>query len=183
MSRNKRKSDKVLFAGVMLVSIIAVVAVGAYVKFAPADEVVNIEEPEEVIVVGGVQLLLPFYEDGQLMFERTEKELPEGTDVRVYTINYYLRNVNAVPEDVEVVTCTIKDSIATLDFNAAFARDYGTEDEMILINGMLSTMGQFEDVSFVKITVEGQEIETIGNLDLTELLRVIRLDPIERTGP
>ena len=180
---SRRNNDKTLVIGVLMVCAVAVLAIGAYVKFAPADEVVNIDEKSEQTVGGGVKILVPRFEEDALRFDITEVEVPADQDPRVFAINLSLRGVAAVPENVVALTCTVEDSIATVDFNAAFDRSYGTEDEMIVLKAILMVMGQFEDVSWVRITVEGSEIETIGNRLLTEPLQVIRPGSGEQSAP
>ena len=173
---SRRKKDKNLVVGVLMVCAVIVVAVGAYVKFAPADKIHITDEVIEQ-TAGGVTVLVPRFEEDGLVFETTEVDVPKDQDPRIFALNLYLRKVAAVPKEVAALTCTVFDTVATVDFNAAFDRSYGTEDEMIVINGILRVLGQFKEIASVMITVEGNVIESIGNLDLTESHRVIRPDP------
>lgn len=173
------KGDKSLITSVLLVCIVVGVGVAAYVKLAPANVVPN--EPvttEEQEGGAGVQLLTPYYVDNELRFKQEQTEVPANVDPKVFAVNRYLRTAKPVPHDAELVSCTVEGSVATLDFNAAFGISYGTDDESTVVNGILATMGQFPDVSYVKFLVEGRELETLGNLDLTGPQDVIRLPSV-----
>ena len=170
------KGDKSLLVSVLLVCAVVAVGVAAYVKYAPADKVVNQvknEEPEQL--GGGVTVLTPYYAEDELKFTEKQVDVPPDADPMVFAVNTYLRTTTIVPKDAQVNTVTVDEGIATLDFKAAFETTYGTFDESTVINGILATMGQFEDVSFVKFTVEGRQLETLGNMELIDPLAVIRL--------
>ncbi len=162
-------SDKNFIVSIVLVSAVVALGLGAYVKFAPADVVpVDKETKEEEPKSGGIRILIPYYKDNELAFRSESVEVPPGVDKYVFAVNSYLRSVEAVPKDALLLTCTVKDKVATLDFNAPFRTSYGTDDESTLINGLLTVMGQFEEVAFVKVVVEGKKIETLGNFDLID---------------
>ncbi len=177
------KGDKSFITSVLLVCVIVAVGIAAYVKLAPADKIddkiVTTEDQEGGV---GVQLLTPYYVENELRFKQEPAEVPANTDPKVFAVNRYLRTTKFVPQGAEVLTCTVDNSIATLDFNGAFATSYGTDDESTVVNGILATMGQFPDVAFVRFTVEGRPLETLGNLDLTDPQDVIRLPGDVATG-
>lgn len=169
-------SDKNLIVSIVMVSVVLLLALLAYVKFAPADVVPQEKEvKEDKPVGGGVRLLTPYYKDNELAFRTSDVEVPPGVDKYVFVVNQYLRSVEAVPKDALLETCTVKDGVATLDFNEAFRTTYGTDDESTLINGLLTVMGQFDDVLFVKVLIKGQKVETLGNYDLIDPQQVQRI--------
>lgn len=114
--------------------------------------------------------LTPKFVGDDLTFSVDKLTPPAGVDPKVWVVNEYLKTLDSVPSDAKVLNCTVDDSTrtATVDFNAAIQSGYGTTDEMTLINGVLTVLGQFENVKAVKFTVEGQSIETLGNIDLTQ---------------
>ena len=169
-----RTSGRSLIFPVLLIGVLGLVGWFAYVNLNSApdqpvpvpgpfdpDPPAPVEEPVEIT------LFMPTFEDGALEFDTTKGTVPAGADPRVYAINLYLRSLDAVPMDAEALSCTIEDGVATLDFNEEFRQTYGTEDEMILYNGLLKVMGQFDEVASVIFLAEGEPIDTLGNQDLT----------------
>lgn len=176
------KGDKSLVVSVLLVCAVIAVGVTAYIKYAPADKVVNEKPTETQEVGGGVRILTPYYADGDLKFSDKSVEVPRDTDPMVFAVNSYLRSAPPVPKDAKLNKVTLERSIAVLDFNEAFNYSYGTMDESTVINGILATMGQFSQVQFVKFTIEGQPLESLGNLELVDPLEVIRLPQLANPG-
>ena len=169
---SNRSNSISLVVSVLMIGALGVVGWLAYDKLndtpePPAPGPIDPVPPAPVEEPVGVQLFLPTYSDSGLGFETQEGTVPVGADPRVYAVNEYLRSLDAVPVDAEAVSCTIEDGVATLDFNDEFRVTYGTEDEMILYNGILAVMGQFEEVSFVRFLAAGELIDTLGNMDLT----------------
>lgn len=173
MSKSKQRSDKALIATVISVSVIIGIALTAYVKFAPADRVERPEDPSEQGGRAAVKIFKPVYEDGTLIFTTEEMETPIDEDPCVYAVNEYLRGVAAIPDGAVAVACVLEGGVATLDFTKQFDRTYGTEDEMIIINGIRTVMAQFKDVEFIRILSEGMPIDTLGNLELRDPLSIL----------
>lgn len=82
-----------------------------------------------------------------------------------------------------VLSVDVKDGIATLSFNPAFESGYGTDDERTMIEGLQRTMGQFTDVQKIEIVVDGKNIESLGNIEISEPLDVLREDSLARRLP
>jgi spore germination protein GerM len=72
-----------------------------------------------------------------------------------------------VPKDANVKTVTVKEGIATIDFNEKIYAGYGTEDEQIIVRGLLRVMAQFPEVKSVLFTTEGQPLDSLGAIDLS----------------
>lgn len=123
-----------------------------------------------------VTKLTPKMEGDDLVFEEQRATLPAAVDPMVYAVNDYLSQLEVVPKEGRVESCRVgADKVAILDFTPAFAEGgYATEDEMTVVRGILRVMGQFPEVDFVKFTVEGQPLETLGNIDLSLPQRVDR---------
>jgi hypothetical protein len=173
-----KSSDKSLVVSVLLVCAVVAVGVAAYVKLAPADTVPKDVDAEIRPGGGGVKLLTPYYnDDGGLKYRIEEVNVPKDTDPYVYAVNKYLDLVSSVPEGAVLKSVKIENTIAVLDFSAEFETSYSTFDESTIVNGILTTMGQFPEVSYVKFMVEGKRLETLGNLDLIDPLEVQRIAP------
>ncbi len=178
-----RSSDKSPIVPILLVCVVIGVGAVAYIKMAPADEVVREAQNEQQVGGEGAHILTPYYtDDHELKFRSEPVVVPKDVDPHVFVVNKYLRDTPFIPKDAELKTCTIEGDTATLDFNSAFYTSYGTEDESTVINGILAVMGQFKDVSFVRIIVDGKPIDTLGNLELTDPLPVTRIPGVESGG-
>ena len=165
-------------AGVVLVlAAVVVLGIAAYVKFAPADE---IPVEEETLVDGSVTLVIPTY-DENLDFRSEPVKVPEGVDQTVFAVNLFLDQLDDVGSG-GVERIELNNGIASVYFSSEFRRSYGTEDEQILVNGLLVTLGQFPEIDFVKFYAGGRPLETFGNIDLTDPLPVIRRPDLDADG-
>lgn len=126
----------------------------------PADE-------EEARKGGEVTTLTPTYTGGQFGTKPDTKEPPKGQDPMVFALNDYLDKVPAVPKDADVKTVTVKEGIATIDFNEKIYAGYGAEDEQIIVRGLLRVMAQFPEVKSVLFTTDGQPLDSLGAIDLS----------------
>lgn len=122
-----------------------------------------------------VKTLTPRFQGDELKFDQSSATPPAGVDPKVWAVNQYLGTLQAVPKDAKALSCKVDNLTATLDFNQAILAGYGTSDEQALVNGILTVMSQFKDVKAVKVTVEGQSVETFGNIDLTEAQPVLKM--------
>ncbi len=119
--------------------------------------------------------ITPEFVGDDLKFNKEKKTPPAGVEPMAWTVDQYLRTLNAVPKEAHVLSCTVDNSIATVDFSKEIEAGYGSTDEQTLVNGVLTVMSQFNGVQAVKFTVEGKAIETFGNIDLTEPQRVLKM--------
>lgn len=122
-----------------------------------------------------VTVLKPKYDkDGTLKFDKDQKEVQHDENPYVVALNGYLANAKIAPEGSKVVNAELKGDVLVVSFSKQFDRTYGTEDEETLVNGLLTTAGQFPGVKKMLFTIEGQELETLGNVDLTQPISVLR---------
>lgn len=156
-----------------------------YVKFAPADRIPldqrrgslagrTAQETAAQPRSDTVQVPVPRYVDGDLQFERRPVQARPGADHYALAINEFLKEARLTPSGARVLSTSLRDGNLLVDFSKEFDQTYGTEDEQTLVNGILTALGQFREVSTVELRVEGKEIETLGNIDLTAPLPVIR---------
>ncbi|MGM0423688.1 MAG: GerMN domain-containing protein [Thermodesulfobacteriota bacterium] len=68
-----------------------------------------------------------------------------------------------VPEDVRLLDSYIKDQVAYLDFSAELAEvSLGSESEAVLVDSIVLSALQLEDVQQVQILIEGETIESLA---------------------
>ena len=76
-----------------------------------------------------------------------------------------------MPKDTKVLSVTVKNNIATVDFNKAFKTNFtgGSTGELMLIGSIVDSLTEFKDIKAVRFTVEGKVLEALdGHLDLME---------------
>lgn len=177
-SSNPRAARKDSSLGVGVIAICAMLFLGlvAYIKLTPADRIPadQLRDRSPAASVPQVRLLTPKFIGDELRFDATQSSAPAGANPMVYAVNEFLGHVKAVPNGARATAVTVKDGLATLDFSGAFAQTYGTEDEQVILNGILTVMGQFSEVRSVQITVVGRPIETLGNVEIMDPQPVIR---------
>lgn len=82
--------------------------------------------------------------------------------------------VNPIPNGTRLLGVDITDGLAKVDFSREFRDKFagGSEGEALIIQVILRTMAQFDEVKKVQILVEGKPIETLGHADLSAPLDV-----------
>lgn len=87
-------------------------------------------------------------------------------DIAVAAINAMSRfgKDDPLPDGAQAKSVTFDGDTATVDFNDAFQKNFsgGDEDEAIVLNSVLSTLGQFPGVKQVQFMVEGKKIGSLG---------------------
>lgn len=76
-----------------------------------------------------------------------------------------------MPKDTKLLSVTVKNNIATVDFNQAFKTNFtgGSTGELMLIGSIVNSLTEFEDIKAVRFTINGKVLEALdGHLDLIE---------------
>jgi len=159
----------------LVLGIGSVAGLAVYIKTTPADRV-PASEHRRSTQPQSVNVYRPKYIGDQLKFDSRRETPPAGQDERVFAVNQFLHESGVALEGAELISCEVRDRIAYLNFNRAFDRTYGTEDEQTLVKGILQVMSQFEGFDSVQILIEGKPMQTMGNIDLTDPLPIHRVD-------
>lgn len=120
--------------------------------------------------------LTPKYDEGGLKFDRKEGSVPAGGDAKVQVVNDYLDKIPAVPKEAQLIDVKMEGTTAVLNFNDAFRSGYGTEDEQIIVKGILTALAQFPEVQTALFKINGQPLDSLGNIDLSEPQSVMKED-------
>lgn len=172
MPRSRSKKPIVAILGALIV----LGGVTAYALMSPRQIPQELSRHQEKEKPRQVTQLTPKYDTGNLTFEESKATAPAGTDPMVQVINDYLAKVPAVPKEAKLLDVKMDGPTAVLNFNSAFRAGYGTEDEQIIVQGVLSSLAQFSEVQNVLFRIEGQPLESLGNIDLSEPQPVARED-------
>ena len=86
------------------------------------------------------------------------------------------KNVAIVQPTAKVRSITVKDGVATVDWDRAVLSFTATDDEKLLVYAsFLMTFGQFREVKKVRFTVEGKTSGTIGGKDVEDFWGAVSL--------
>lgn len=170
----KSRSKKPIAA--ILGALIVLAGVTSYALLSPRQIPQELSRNQQIEKPRQVTQLTPKYDTGNLTFEESKAVAPAGVDPMVQVINDYLAKVPAVPKEAKLLDVKMEGPTAVLNFNSAFRAGYGTEDEQIIVQGVLSSLAQFSEVQNVLFKIEGQPLESLGNIDLSEPQPVTRED-------
>lgn len=114
-----------------------------------------------------VYVYRPFMDGDDIAFQAELESVPPGVDSRIFALNRFLRSHPAVPDAAIVTACTIESGVANVTFTPDIVAGYGSEDEGILVRGIVRTMAQWPEVQMVRFLRNGDRIDTFGNIDLS----------------
>jgi hypothetical protein len=178
--RKKNQSNSALW-WLALIGLAVVAGLGYYAKFGPANRVpAELAAPKRVEPVEAeanepeVRVMTPSYAGDKLQFTEAKSKPGTGENPMVFAVNSFLSTSKVVESQARLQSVKVKDGVAYLDFSAAFGQTYGTEDEQTILEGVCRTMGQFKSVDRVQFLVQGKPLDTLGNVELTEPIPVIR---------
>jgi len=77
--------------------------------------------------------------------------------------------VSPIPKGTRLLSCTVKDGLATIDLSREFSDNFtgGSEEEALTIGVILRTLGQFPEIRKVLFKLEGEPLDTLGHLDFS----------------
>jgi hypothetical protein len=143
-----------------------------YAQVTPANQVPSAErQPQKA---SEVTVFTPSFENGDWSYDSKKEPVPAGSDAVLYAVNRALVASKVAPADARAIGVRIEGGTAVIDFNGAFDRTYGTEDERTLLETIFKSLGQFRSLRQASFTIEGTPVETLGNIDLTSPQPVLR---------
>lgn len=78
------------------------------------------------------------------------------------------------PKGAKIKSITLKGDIAVVDLDGGITKNFvgGSTGEEFLINSVVDTLTEFDEVQRVQFLIDGQEVETLaGHMDLSEPLK------------
>ena len=184
MSTKKRTSVVTLLA-TLAISAVSFGALTYYVVNRPRPATTPVEQSavpsqrqeraDQPIQRESVETHSPSYAGGQFSTRTEPTQVPAGQDPVVFAANNYLDKLKNIPKEVDITSVTVKNQIATVNFNQAMnGVSFGSEDEQIFVEGMLKVLGQFPEISNVLFTIDGRPIETFGHFEVLDPVPVQR---------
>lgn len=87
--------------------------------------------------------------------------------------------VNPIPKGTKLLGVEVTNGLAKVDFSHEFRDNFtgGSEGEALIIQVILRTMAQFDEVKKIQILVDGKPLDTLGHAELSEPLDVRWVSP------
>jgi hypothetical protein len=182
---SKKKNNTGLVIAMLFVSVVGGALVGAYVMTTPdAQHIpVGLRRPSDVVSAKslpqstGDRITARIGKDGLVGFDASQVVIPKGADARVFLVNEFLKDLHTKGlgnKDARAVGVDLHNGLATIDFSPEFGDTTGTMDEATILNGILTTLGQFSDIDKVQFRVNGKPMDSLGNIDLSTPQNVLR---------
>lgn len=98
--------------------------------------------------------------------------LPSGVTPMVYAATQSLHNLGV--EKARALGVDIHDRKATIDFSPELYQGFGSMEESQVVEALQLAMGQFPEIDTFEMRVDGQKVDTLGQLDLSDPIPVKR---------
>ena len=173
---------------VMLLTMLGAGGLAAYVKLTPqAAHVIQdhkVADPEVTVRTESTSkpsverddqsssLFVPTVQDNDVKLIKVAATPAEGVKPEISLLNETLQGLQI--EGARAVGIDIQNGTAMVDFNPAIQKGYGTIEEGYVIKSLQMALGQFKNISKFQVIVEGKPIDSLGNIDLTTPVPVIR---------
>lgn len=135
-----------------------------------ASETQSQAEPKTDQVKNGPKVfqLRPVENGNDISFKREEVVVQEGQEPMAFAVESSLHLIPSVPASAHVTGIDVKGGTAVVQFNKAIEAGYGSEEEAAILNSIKQTLAQFKAVQRFQLEVEGKQIKTLGQFDLSE---------------
>lgn len=186
-SKGSYQGSKVGAVALLLIAVAGLTALAVYVRNTPKLEVRHdpvalqpskpaepVKEPAPKAIT--VTVFTPAMNGEELKLTGESMTPPGGEDPIAFSVNGFLKAAKVTAPEARVRSAEVRNRIAYLDFTDAFAQSYGSIDERTLLRGICASVGQFDTVDKVQFEVGGKPLDSIGNVDLSSPIDVVR-DP------
>jgi hypothetical protein len=111
--------------------------------------------------------------DGVEATLRSEKAtVPAGKDPMQFVAAACLKEANV--DGVKVRSVRLEDGLAVIDFDKTILDGMGAEQEGSFLKALQVSFGQFKNVRRVELDAENEEINSLGSIEISGPLRVVR---------
>lgn len=185
MSRKRTGLGRGVLLALAIVGASGLVALGAYVKFTPADKVppeLHRIDPDKTpsrssglvrstdeTTATPVEVLVPRLSGEQLELKKTTTT----EDPKAFVVSTALSLMKV--DKTTVKSVTVESGVAKVDLEGDVPIGIGSDQESILMKAIQMGLGQFPEVDHIQFVSSGQPLETLGgHLEVTDPVSVIR---------
>lgn len=186
MSKKNQNRNGALI-GLLLVASLSVGALSVYAGRSPANKVPAEARRTERLPEhqgdksankakeGQVSVPQPEYDkDGNRTFNNISRPVPAGQDKYQFALNTYLESTKITSNAARVTSASLQGDTLVVTFSPEIMGGYGSEDESTLINGLLLTAGQFDEVQKMVFKIGDDEIDSLGHVEIANPMPVQR---------
>jgi len=180
---------------ILLITMLGAGVLAGYVHFSPQAAHVTVDQrssepdvtirstPSRAVPIEKssqhLSLFVPTVVSNDVSLSKPAADAQEGVRPEVDLVNQTLQSLQI--EGARAVGLDLQGHVAKVDFNSAIQKGYGTIEEGYLIKALQMALGQFPEISKFQIVVEGKAIDSLGNIDLSAPIDVIRPGAVKST--
>lgn len=113
---------------------------------------------------------VPKFESGAIAASQSV-QVPEGVEPHKFVAEQVVKG--ALTSEVRVLGVDIRNRVATINFGSEVTNGMGSDEESNLIKGLQTAFGQFPNVDRIEIYREGEPVDSLGHIDLTDPIKVL----------
>lgn len=197
MARKKKKKSSTPglrpIATVMVLALLGVGVFGYYLKVTPGAAVVPpeirkpltaeshqpavrhtaVQQQDPVDKAPDEALRIPVLRGDKLSLSDVKVTPPEGVDARVFVMTKTFEALGV--KEGRALDVHVKDGLAEFDINGAvLSHGYGTTEEGEVVRALQLGLGQFPEIDRFEMILDGQQVDSLGALDLSDPIPVLR---------
>lgn len=128
---------------------------------------------EDPVPVSDHQVVRYVVMDGESPKLTKEVSLKEGEDPHERSLAATMKSLGY--SDVRVLKVAVVGGAAMVDVNPALTSEgFSSTSEATLIEAMARTLGQFDGIKTFQLRIDGQVVDSLGHLELSEPIKVLR---------
>ncbi len=147
-----------------------------------AETTTKVEKPAPTNEVKSMQVTVYYPDQAGMSLIPVKREITIDNDSQKYlaAVNCLMDTpaeedlTKIFPKGAKIKSITLKGDIAVVDLDGGITKNFvgGSTGEEFLINSVVDTLTEFDEVERVQFLIDGQEVETLaGHMDLSEPLK------------
>ena len=140
----------------------------------------NVKNTENGVTTMEVTVYYPDQSGISLIPVKREIKFSDDKQKYIETVNLLLENpteedlTKIFPKGAKINSVTLEKDTAIVDFDSSITKNFvgGSTGEEFLINSVVDTLTDFDEVKQVRFLIDGKEVETLaGHMDLSEPIK------------
>ncbi len=120
----------------------------------------------------GQRVRLPAIQGGKVSLAEDQTDVPAGLDPKVFVAQSVLKEDRV--EGVRVMGVELRNGVAVINFSNGIDEGMGSMQEGAFLNALKAGFGQFPEVKTIQIYQDGEPLDSLGHIDLTDPISVTR---------
>lgn len=140
----------------------------------------NVKKNENGVTTMEVTVYYPDQSGMSLIPVKREIKFSDDKQKYIETVNLLLENpteedlTKIFPKDAKINSVTLDNDTAIVDLDSGITKNFvgGSTGEEFLINSVVDTLTDFDEIKQVRFLIDGKEVETLaGHMDLSEPIK------------